>query len=418
MAEMRFQTWFIVPIRSGSYISEMNKLIRISMGLIAISLMIALTSCYSQNEGQMKIEWSKLSTHGLDNNLAKGVSASYSAIIDGKLIVAGGANFPDKLGFEGGSKALYDEILLYDVDSENWIQIGTLPQKSAYGVSINSADGAYWIGGNSDSTSLNSAYHVRLVENKIELEPITSLPVSMDNFAGCEINNKLFVAGGNADGKQSNSIYTLDLKGEGGWTKLSDFPGMARVQPVISALEIDGKEYLYLLGGFFLGDSNNKPTMATDVLRYDVEAELWEIVGSQIDENSEPFSLGGATAMAYDDRYVVCFGGVNYNVFLDAISTQYEIGINDEMSAEEKATKNLEFSKHYMTQPIEYYKFNQEVRVFDTHTSLWTTIDVTENSARAGATLVYDEECVYLVQGELKPGVRSPQTWRCILGFE
>ena len=44
----------------------------------------------------MKINWSKLSTEGLMGDLSKGISAAYAALIDGKLIVAGGANFPGK----------------------------------------------------------------------------------------------------------------------------------------------------------------------------------------------------------------------------------------------------------------------------------------------------------------------------------
>lgn len=396
----------------------MKNIIRISIGFIVIGLITTVSSCDSNKEKQMKIEWSKLSTDGLSDNLAKGVSASYSALIDGNIIVAGGANFPDKLGFEGGSKALYDEVLMYNFDDETWRQVGTLPQKSAYGVSINSINGTYWIGGNTDSTSLNSVYHVTLKDGEVNLNQLVSLPASMDNFAGGEINNKLFVAGGSVDGIASNSIYMLDLNDDDKWIKLLDFPGIPRVQPVISCLEIDGKEYLFLLGGFFTGDSQNIPAMATDILRFDISENKWDVVGAQIDDNLNPFSLGGATAMPYDNRYIICFGGVNHDVFLDAISTQYAIGHDDNLSSDEKAVKNLEFSKNYMTQPIEYYNFNKEVRAFDTHLGVWTTIESNDNCARAGATLVSGKDSFYLVQGELKPGVRSPDTWKGKIEFE
>lgn len=65
-----------------------------------------------------------------------------------------------------------------------------------------------------------------------------------------------------------------------------------------------------------------------------------------------------------------------------------------------------------MTQPIDYYRFNTECRVFDTKTGEWSTIDRTHNAARAGTTLVWKGYTFYAVQGELKPGVRSPETWK------
>jgi N-acetylneuraminic acid mutarotase len=63
-------------------------------------------SCQEMNKTttNLKITWQRIPTDGLTGNLQKGVSASYAAISHDKLLVAGGCNFPDKLGFEGGVK--------------------------------------------------------------------------------------------------------------------------------------------------------------------------------------------------------------------------------------------------------------------------------------------------------------------------
>lgn len=361
----------------------------------------------------MKLNWTKLSTNGLEDDLAKGVSASYAALIDGKLIVAGGANFPGKLGFEGGSKAFYDEIMLFDTTKNEWKQAGTLPNKMAYGVSVPISGGSLWIGGNTASESLNTAYKVTLVNDSVKLQPFPALPATMDNFYGCALGDTIFVGGGSVNGKPSNAFYSINSKNDTAWTVLPEFPGLPRVQPVMAAVKQDGKQFVYVLGGFFGGNADNKPAMATDVLRYDVAAKTWEKVSEQINaDTKKPFSLGGATATAIDNRYILCLGGVNHEVFLDAITAQYNIGNDTTTSAEEKARLNLEFSKNYMTQPIEYYKFNPECRIFDTLTGEWKIIDVTPNAARAGATLVSDGKTMYAVQGELKPGVRSADTWK------
>ena len=362
----------------------------------------------------MKLNLTQLPTAGLEGHLAKGVSATYAALIDDKLIVAGGANFPDKLGFEGGAKAFYDEIMLFDSVQNTWKQIGKLPQKSAYGISVPLSDGALWIGGNTASESLADCYKITLTENNsVSLLPFSALPAPMDNLYGCALNDVVFVGGGVENGKPSNSLYTINAKTDTVWTKLPDFPGTPRIQPVMAAIEKEGKTFVYLMGGFFGGNATAKPAMATDVLRYDVSAQTWEKVGEQIDPASQQlFSLGGATAMPIDNRYILCLGGVNHDIFLDAITTQYNIGNDTTTSAEEKSRLNLEFSKNYMTQPVEYYKFNPECRIFDTETATWTTILTTQDAARAGATLVFNGKEFYAVQGELKPGVRSAVTFK------
>jgi cyclically-permuted mutarotase family protein len=235
----------------------------------------------------------------------------------------------------------------------------------------------------------------------------------MDNFAGCAIENSVFVGGGNVNDKPSNDFYSLDIKNDSIWKKLPPFPGIPRVQPVMAGIKNAERNYVYLLGGFFGGDEFHLPEMAKDVYRYCVEDGTWEKVGEQIDPDTQkPFSLAGAVAMPLQNRYILCMGGVNYDIFLNAITTQYNINFNWLLTDEEKKQKNNAFSKIYMTQPIAYYKFNPECRIFDTKTNRWQTIDVTPNAARAGATLVFEDNIFYLIQGELKPGVRTPITWK------
>ncbi len=387
---------------------------------------VLLFSCNKQpNEEPMKIEWDKIGSEGLQGDLTKGVSAAYAALLEGQLIVAGGANFPGKLGFEGGAKAFYDEILSYDPANGFWKVIGKLPQPSAYGVSVPIPGGALWIGGNTATESLASCYKVSLQENSIgsqndkeltpgvEWAPFLSLPATMDNFSGCAIGATVYVAGGNVNGIPSNTLHSINLENDSTWTELPPFPGLPRVQPVMAAVEEKGKTYLYLLGGFFGGDTEREPGMAIDVLRYDPDVRSWEKMGEQVDpDTGEAFSLGGATTMPVDNRYILCLGGVNHDIFLDAITTQYKIACDTSLTEEEKRERNHEFSSHYMTQPIDYYRFNTECRVFDTKTGEWSTIDRTHNAARAGTTLVWKGYTFYAVQGELKPGVRSPETWK------
>ena len=80
----------------------MNSAVSFISRLLIIACMATIMFSCNQTKSEtsknntMKINWSKLSTEGLMGDLSKGISAAYAALIDGKLIVAGGANFPGK----------------------------------------------------------------------------------------------------------------------------------------------------------------------------------------------------------------------------------------------------------------------------------------------------------------------------------
>ena len=383
-------------------------------GRLALIFLLALTSCTeTQKEQSMKIDITTLTTQGLEGDLQKGVSAAYAALIDDNLLVAGGCNFPDKLGFEGGKKVFYDEILLFNKTQNQWQTIGKLPEAAAYGVSVAIPDGYLWIGGQTATNSLANCYKVQYSKEKaLTLNSFPALPEPLDNFSGASVGSKVFVAGGNASGKASNKVFYINTATDKEWKQLPDFPGDARVQPVLAAIEKDNDTLLYVLGGFFGGDATKTPAMGEKVLAFSLKQQQWHEVALQENPNKEIFSLTGATALAIDNRYIACFGGVNHSLFINTITDLYHLGKDTSLTDEQRKQKNYDYMSHYMTQPIAYYKFNQECYLFDTHTKQWSVLDTQPDFARAGATLVGTPTEFYLIQGELKPGVRSPKTYK------
>ena len=361
----------------------------------------------------MKMNITALTTQGLDGDLQKGVSAAYAALIDDNLLVAGGCNFPDKLGFEGGKKVFYDEILLFNKTQNQWQTIGKLPEAAAYGVSVAIPDGYLWIGGQTATNSLANCYKVQYSKEKaLTLNSFPALPEPLDNFSGASVGSKVFVAGGNASGKASNKVFYINTATDKEWKQLPDFPSDARVQPVLAAIEKDNDTLLYVLGGFFGGDATKTPAMGEKVLAFSLKQQQWHEVALQENPNKEIFSLTGATALAIDNRYIACFGGVNHSLFINTITDLYHLGKDTSLTDEQRKQKNYDYMSHYMTQPIAYYKFNQECYLFDTHTKQWLVLNTQPDFARAGATLVGTPSEFYLIQGELKPGVRSPKTYK------
>ena len=381
--------------------------------LFVLSLIILTACTETQKEQSMKIDITTLTTQGLQGDLQKGVSASYAALIDDNLLVAGGCNFPDKLGVEGGKKVFYDEILLFNKTQNQWQTIGKLPEAAAYGVSVAIPDGYLWIGGQTATNSLANCYKVQYSKEKaLTLTSFPALPEPLDNFSGASVGSKVFVAGGNASGKASNKVFYINTATDKEWKQLPDFPGDARVQPVLAAIEKDNDTLLYVLGGFFGGDATKTPTMGEKVLAFSLKQQQWHEVALQENPNKEIFSLTGATALAIDNRYIACFGGVNHSLFINTITDLYHLGKDTSLTDDQRKQKNYDYMSHYMTQPIAYYKFNQECYLFDTHTKQWSVLNIQPDFARAGATLVGTPSEFYLIQGELKPGVRSPKTYK------
>jgi sialate O-acetylesterase len=103
-----------------------------------------------------------------------------------------------------------------------WNKVGELPVSAAYGVSVSCSDGIICIGGTDGQDALTSVYKIRWDEKsekngknkkkgKVVIETLPALPYALDNMCGTLIGEQLFIAGGNRNGKPSNSFLRLDL---------------------------------------------------------------------------------------------------------------------------------------------------------------------------------------------------------------
>ncbi len=321
----------------------------------------------------------------MEPGYSRGVSAAYSgSFADGTLIVAGGANFPcdDPLA-PTARKKLYSGIYTLDPATFELKRFGSLPAPMAYGASVTLPDGIVLIGGTDDNGSLKSVY---LLEASGEIKPLPELPKTIDNMAAAAIGNRIYVAGGNVDGKPSCDLFMLDLdKISAGWRKLRSMPGNPRVQPVMAAT--GGK--LYLWGGFAGRFAGHEPTLELDGLVYDPESNKWSAIQGPVTDDGVKVSTGGGAAATLADGRIAVAGGVNKDVFLSALIDQ---------------------AADYLLHPIPWYGLNPRVFVFDPASGRWSADAPDAMTARAGASMLPDRNGFYLFGGELKPRIRTSQT--------
>lgn len=316
-----------------------------------------------------------------------GVSACYAAQIGDWIVVAGGCNFPTP-----GKKTYYAGIYAAPVDGDvlNWRLVGMLPEPAAYGVTVVSGDSLLFIGGNNSNHALKSVYSVRLdgVGEHACVKRLADLPCTVDNMAVAQCEGNVFVVGGNHDGKPSADVLALNLNAANlSWSNIGSMPGSARVQPVAAAL--DGK--LYVWGGFFAnGDLSEVHTTGCCM---NIATGKWTSVAAPKSVEGREMTLAGGIAWAFNGK-IYATGGVNKDIFLDAISGRYE------------RVKQAD----YLNQPISWYRFSGNLYEYDVLSEAWVKTRFADKGlARAGAQMVVTQKGCFYIGGELKPALRTPQ---------
>lgn len=311
----------------------------------------------------------------------KGVSAPFAGKMGGEVVIAGGCNFPGKPAAEGGAKVFYDGI--YTLDGQ---QIGTLPEPMAYGAAASYGEALICAGGCNQEGPSDRVFALTFQAGEVLCRPLPSLPVPVDNTSGAICHDTFYLVGGNQNGVPSQQVFSLDLLTEGAqWVRETPFPGHPRIQPV--AVAQAGK--LFAFGGFAPKKDSLPASLSVSSLCFDVVAKTWTPRATPLNAEGEEVSLGGGCGVAVGDSLILCAGGVHKDLFLSALQ-----GL---------------MGSDYLTHEPAWYKFNDQLLLYDTALDGWTSLAQDKAYARAGASLVNGEdESVYLIHGEVKPGVRTP----------
>jgi N-acetylneuraminic acid mutarotase len=206
---------------------------------------------------------------------AKGFAGSFVAASGEVLLVAGGANFPDKPPAEGGTKVWHDQVFALVRGSAAWRAAGRLPAPSGYGVSLAVAEGALWLGGGDAKTNSAEVWHVRWEGAQAQFAAWPQLPQPLAMAAGAVVGRTLFIAGGmtRPDAPQAEAgVYALNLDDRAaGWRRLAACPGGPRFLATAAAHE----GAFYLFGGARLiagPDGKTRREWLRDAWRYDARA--------------------------------------------------------------------------------------------------------------------------------------------------
>ncbi|MBB3188706.1 cyclically-permuted mutarotase family protein [Microbacter margulisiae] len=365
----------------------------------------------------INIRWKELPDLSVGTNRTQGISGAFAGTIDGILFVAGGANFPNTSVADGGSKVFYKSVYCLREGSQpnkGWKPCGTLPYPVGYGVSITLPNGILCIGGCNTNHKFSNVLLLKWdkqMQHSV-VQPLPSLPFTFDNMTGAKVGNYIYVGGGNANGKACNFCFRLDLGNiKNGWQALASFPGAPRVQPVGVGQKMNGEDCFFLLGGYTPYSDTIQGTVNTNGYVFIPSLNRWREIKSPHLFNQD-ISIAGGSGMAFLNRYIICFGGVNKTIFRYGLLIDHQL-MEAKAARNESEVKRLSSQqKKYLSHDVQWYQYNPDVLIYDVKLKQWECLGQTEHTARAGGALITNKKSFIIVGGELKPGIRSANVYQ------
>lgn len=202
----------------------------------------------------------------------QGFAGPFAGVSAGALVVAGGANFPDKGPWDGGTKVWYDTVFVLEKTDRKWKVAGRLPRPLGYGVSVTHKSGVVCVGGSDAERHYANAFRLEWREGELITTELPALPKPLANACGALVGQALYVAGGQEkpdDTDTAKAVYRLDLSAaRPKWEEVEPYPGVGRMLAVAAAF--DGA--FWLVSGVDLvagGDGKAERKYLKDAYRYD-----------------------------------------------------------------------------------------------------------------------------------------------------
>jgi N-acetylneuraminate epimerase len=386
----------------------MNSIEKLLLSLIPLLFMMSITTTVSsQNKDFNTVEW-KIAAHvqNPDGTKSLGFAGAINGVHKNVFIVTGGANFPDKMPWEGGAKRYSDEIHVLQKKDGDFIwnkkPKARLPEPIAY-CGVTSTDlGVVYVGGENEKGLSNKAHILKWKDsrNDVAILSLPQFPLAMTNITLTHIGNVVYAIGGDEAKKSSNLFYSLDLNVlNPEWKELPNLP-IALANAVAVVQETKEGTAIFVIGGRTKTATGISDLHST-TFAFNLKKQTWSSVADISDgTNTTNFSAGAAVALG--THSVLILGGDNGLVF-HKIET-YLSQIFQANSIEEKgkliAEKNVLNTQHQ--------GFYKGMLLYNTLTDTWTKVGELPFLAPVTTTAVLWGDDIILSNGEIKPGTRTP----------
>ncbi|MCU0395005.1 MAG: hypothetical protein MUF29_03800 [Chitinophagaceae bacterium] len=332
---------------------------------------------------------------------APGVAGPVCGASGNKMFVAGGANFPDAMPWQGGQKKYHDQVYVFSRSGDRLHLIsaaGRLPEPIAYAASCSTPMGVLYAGGENEAGISDRVYLIRWDQEMqaTKIDPMPALPVSLTNAAAAALGHVVFVTGGEGRSGVSDKGWKLDLQNlAAGWQPLVALPKPVSHAVLVAVSDDDGPRLL-LLGGRRKTAAGISELYA-DVFVMHAKRNQWKALPEL------PYPLSAATGVACGTDKVYLFGGDRGTTFSRV--ERYLVDIAQTTDATQKEKLIREKNELLAAHP----GFNKEVLVYHTATGTSTMAGNMPFPPPVTTTAFWWDNKVIIPSGEIRAGVRTPQ---------
>jgi SSS family solute:Na+ symporter len=321
--------------------------------------------------------WSELPTLPDEH----GFAGPFVGVHNDALIVAGGANFPNKPIWET-SKVWHDGIFVLAGENGSWKTNDTLPRALAYGAAVSTKKGVLCIGGDDSEKVYPDSFLLSWdKENEsISRADYPPLPHALAYGAAALVGDVVYVVAGQT-GKTLDTatkevwIYNLKDGANGSWSNLADVPWSTRAFVQVAAQHNGYDDCLYVIGGR-RQETPDKVGFLSDVWEYNPRTKAWR------ERQSMANPLMAGTAIGYGQSHIMVLGGADGSFW----------GKENELLDQHPG-------------------FPKKTYLYHTITDTWIEAG---SSPRNHVTTIPVKwgDSVVVASGEVRPRVRSPVVWK------
>lgn len=369
--------------------------------------MLITQNVYSQKKTMPFVKWQTVAKlQNKDYTPSIGFAGTINGFTNTVLIVAGGANFPDKMPWEQGKKHYSKSVqILQKVGSAwQWSKNNSeeLPEPIAYCGNTVTTLGIVYAGGENENGLSDKAYLLNwnIDKNKLIIKSLPNLPKAISNITLTSIGNVVYAVGGDFKESSSDQFLRIDLEGTNPkWETLPHLPiALANSTTIAQQKGVD--HFIYVVGGR-TKNKNGISDLHHSTYAFDIKNKVWKSM-APISDGKQITNLSAAAGIAIGEHYILIAGGDNGKVF-----HQIEVYLNQISNAQTEAEKTkLTVDKNKLV--INHQGFYRGILVYNTLTNRWIKIGELPFLTPVTTTATKDGNSIILANGEIKPGIRTP----------
>ncbi len=354
----------------------------------------------------IEFDWKQLpSLPSADGQTSQpGLAGAITGLIADELLMAGGSNFPDTLPWLGGTKTYYDEIYSLNLKdtAAGWkLTESRLREPLAYASCISIGGEIYSVGGENRDGTTSQVFKISKKNEKFVIDRQTNFPIAVSNTGIAAVGRVIYVVGGITGGRAISSFYAANTADSSlTWEKLPDIP-VALSHAVVLSQRDEHEPCIYVLGG------RNKTGVLTEffsaIWKYAPAEKKWSRVGDITNSNGGKITLAAGTGAAYGKNKILIFGGDTGELFNKTEDFIHRISI--EKDGQRKRELIQQKNAHLSSHP----GFCRDIFQFNTITGKCSDVGRMPYAAQVTTTAVRRGNEYIIPDGEIKPGVRTPE---------